>query len=202
MDTRRDDVTNTLKWVELGQSLAVSFENIKFNLSESLRVTGEREGTGTAGKSLVPLGNYVKFSEIQKAGVVYKEQDDCAMFLSGSDTVIDTDAGIVKSSGTSESMRSGLVLSAGDVTITGTGEFNGLIMAKDAIKITGSVTLTADPDAYYPLLEDEDAAEYFYDYGDAPAAVIKRYEDFVIRENWRRSGLEPESGGGASDEEK
>lgn len=183
------DSSNTFKWVDLGRQLSDSFENIKKNLAESMRMKAPEAG------NVPPLGTYVKLGELLPGKTVSEKGESCAAFLSGSDVTIDLKKGTVSSRGETEEMTGGLVLSSGNVTVAGDGEFNGLILAGGKISITGDAVLTADPDTYFPLLEeDSEIRDYFYGYDGNTSDVMNHYEDFVIRENWKRSGLE--SGGG------
>lgn len=214
--TRKDGVSNSLKWVDFADNLKKSFENLQINLAESLRVSRGSEAQSGFEKTL-PLGNYVrldKLENLKKANrVLYKKQDDSEVFLSGTDIELQvggTDCDVSSTTGGKThkaTMHQGLIVSGGNVEITGAGKFDGLIMAAGTVTINGEeITLTADPQAYEALLtQNEDAAEelervttYFYDYGDAASTVLNHYEDFVTKENWSRTGLEQ---GGTADEE-
>lgn len=173
----QDQVRTNLEWVDLGKQFRTSFENLKMNLAETKKVTGNRE-TETGGKNLLPMGNYVRFSAVDNlSGSIKKEN-----------LLISKDNVTLELNGISE----GLIISGGDVRIIGNGIFNGLIMAAGNITIDGKgkVTLNADASTYEKLLEDEEISKYFYDYGDVPSTVLNNYEDFVTIENWSRSGLE------------
>ncbi|MEG2451920.1 MAG: hypothetical protein RSA77_03385 [Clostridium sp.] len=198
-ENQGDELGTTLKWVEFENNLRLSFDHIKKNLAETMKVTGKRETLGDGGANLLPMGNYVKISELKKLKQteLYKEKDGCAVFLSGDNVNVNLTGNAatvsLNSKKGSEEMPGGLIVSGGDVTITGTGTFNGLIMAQGKITINGDITLTADAQTYEPLLSDAEIAPYFYDYSDVASNVLNHYEDFVIRENWSRSGREQEA---------
>lgn len=150
---------------------------------------------------------------------IYLSDGDLEVELNGSEAVIrgtQSPKGILKSGG-SVSVSGGLIVSAGNVRITGEGSFDGLIIAKGTITITGKAELTANAETYRGLLEslevsymdgaaEEDtggkdksdvetiAARCFYDYGDADASVLNDYADFVFRENWVRAARKPKGG--------
>lgn len=206
LQTREGEVGTSLKWIDLEKQLKTSFENIKANLAETMRVKGIRQESGAA--SLLPMGNYVKISELNNlVQAVYVEENGCGVYLSkdsvtvnlsGAGTEIFREGSFPEKS--DFTMTSGLIVSGGDVTITGSGSFDGLIMADGMIRMNaakgGTITLNANPHTYEHLLSHEDVANYFFDYSDTSSTVLNNYEDFVIRENWRRAGR----GEGAADD--
>lgn len=199
LNTRSNELSSSLSWVEFGNNLLTSFGNLKKNLAETMRVPADRLPE-SGGDTLLPAGSYVRLKEVEAlAGTESIEENGCSIILSpgdvslnvsGSTAAVHTAAAGVSGSAQTDLEQGGLIISAGDVTITGNGEFRGLILAKGTITVNDSVTLTADASLYEPVLALPEAAKYFYDYSDAASTVLNHYDDFVTRENWRRSGLE------------
>lgn len=240
--TREEGLGSSLTWPLLSDKLNRTFVSLQRNLAETDRVSGRGIFQDTSNDAVSidtnePAGNYVNFSKIV-SGVkalkgdifltssegespvsIYLSDGDLEVELNGSEAVIrggEGSKGILKSGG-SASVSGGLIVSAGNVKITGEGSFDGLIIAKGTITITGKAELTANAETYRGLLEslevsdkgnsaaeeaeDEDkidretaAARCFYDYGDADATVLNDYADFVFRENWVRAARRQKGG--------
>lgn len=200
LQTRQGGVGTSLTWIDLEKQLRTSFDNIKANLAETMKGKGIRQEAKAGGKSLLPMGNYVNISELNTLfQAVCEEENGCAAYLSKDSVTVNlkgTGAEVFRDGSFPEksefTMEGGLIVSGGDVTITGSGSFDGLIMADGMIRMNaakgGAITLNANPHAYEHILSHERVAKYFYDYSDTSSTVINNYADFVIRENWRRAG--------------
>lgn len=213
LQTGTDGVSDSLKWVDYGRMLSASFENIQNNLAETMKVSGRIKSDSIGADALLPAGNYVRLNELKKLDWLYRTKEvdgnQCEVFLTGRDVEIIGKPGggvTVKAPGGNQSMQGGLIVSYGDVTVdvkNGDVNFDGLIIAGGTIRIKGNeekgtVNLTAAAQNYLSLLEEEEIAKYFYDYSDAASTVLNDYEDFVVKENWSRTGRER---GGDADEE-
>lgn len=202
LKTGKGDIGSSIEGVNFVNSLVENFGELQYNLAETRMIKGEREASGTGGAELAPMGNYVKLTELGKVDEpVVVESEEMAVYLVNSGKSVSTvpdgsalqinlseGSAVVGSGREKKTLSSGLIAASGDIVISGDGSFNGLIMAGGRIWITGNARLTADPEAYEPLLEEEDVAAYFYDYSDPLSTVLNDYEDFIIKENWSRTG--------------
>jgi hypothetical protein len=84
--------------------------------------------------------------------------------------------------------RTGIILAGpSGVTITGNGSFEGLIISFGPITVSGSATLTADPEVVKECLSNGDKAkEYFRETYDTAATVFNDYSWFVKESDWTR----------------
>lgn len=199
LEKGQNGVSSSIEWANLIGNLDVSFNNLKTNLAETDRVGGRAAEAATGLSAILPIGNYVKVEEVAKLNgePVFLDVDGCYVLLSGDAVTVqlaDDGEATVSTLGRTYSMKGGLVVSAKNIEVSGSGSFNGLLMAAGKISITGSAELTADGQTFEPILDRDEAAEYFYDYSDVASTVLNDYEDFVTRENWSRSGRE--QGGG------
>lgn len=198
-------LSTSISWVEYEEELKESFLNLKTNLAETKRVSGRAgSGSGVVSDTLLPVGNYVKLKEINEltepiavpgeSPRIVLISGNSHIFLEGDKASVRTEGGGTR--GNTFHMDGGLIVAGGDITVGGTGMFDGLIVAggKIIVDSEGDITLTANPSLYEAHLEDETVSPYFYDYGHAASTVLNRYEDFVTKENWSRTGLR--QGGG------
>lgn len=200
LQTRSGGISSSLTWVELSRQLKQSFDNIKTNLAETVKVKGRVAEEETGGRILLPVGNYIRLDKLKKLTKPIHRMDGVLLF--GGDVTLHLNgdsASVSCGSSGSYDMSSGLIASYGTIKVTGNGSFNGLLLSGNKILIEGDAELTADPEAYVSFLEETEIAEYFYDYSDAASTVLNDYKDFVKRENWIRAGREP---GGNKDEEE
>lgn len=202
--TGKGDIGSSIDGVNFVNSLVENFGELQYNLAETRMIKGEREASGTGGAKLAPMGNYVKLTELDRLDdSLAAEAEAMAVYLAKSGKSVSTvpdgsalqinlseDSAVVGSGKEKKTLSGGLIAASGDIVISGDGSFNGLIMAGGRIWITGNARLTADPETYEPLLEEEDVAGYFYDYSDPSSTVLNDYEDFIIKENWSRTGRE------------
>lgn len=193
LETGEDGVSSSIRWVNLAANLDASFQNLQRNMAETDRVgvRGSMAGSGFA--AVLPVGNYVKLDEVAKltGEPVYLEEDGCSVLLSGDAVTVDLDgsgAAAVQTGGRTYHMDGGLIVSAKDITVEGDGAFNGLLMSGSRIAVRGNADLAADGMKYEPILDREEVSGYFYDYSDVASTVLNDYEDFVLLENWSRSG--------------
>lgn len=197
LEKGENGVSSSIKWANLIGNLNASFENLQMNLVETDRVGGRARENITGFSAVLPIGNYVNLSsvktEIAKTGEpIFLKEEGCTVILSDEEVnvVLGGANAQVKTRGRTYSMDGGLVVSLGDITVSGSGAFNGLFMASGKISVTGDAELMADSQTYEPVLDSKDLAPYFYDYSDAASTVLNDYEDFVTMENWSRSGRE------------
>ena len=196
LEKGENGVSSNIEWITLIGNLDASFQNLQKNLAETDRVGDRASEIENRFSNIYPIGNYVRLDKVNgitDKAVCLKDDDDCSVLLSGDTVQVELNgsgAATVSTLGRTYTMDGGLVVSSGDITVTGDGSFKGLFMAGGNIQVNGNAELSADGQRYEPVLEQEDVAKYFYDYSDVASTVLNDYEDIIIKENWSRSGLE------------
>lgn len=198
LETGEDGVGSSIQWINLAANLDASFKNLQRNMAETDRVGVRAAEAGSGFDFVLPVGNYVRLNEVAKLSgePVYLEQDGCGVLLSGDSVMVELNGdgkATAEVNGKTYSMAGGLIVTSGDISVVGDGAFSGLLMSGGKIAVLGNADLTADGQTYEPLLQREEVSGYFYDYSDVAFTVTDDYKDFVLLENWSRSGREKEA---------
>ncbi|RGZ00171.1 hypothetical protein [Clostridium sp. AM58-1XD] len=175
--------------VELSRSCELSYANLKKYLAETVKADG--------GEGALPASTFARLKaggengesvwNIEDFEVLHKQEGDVGILVTDQNVVLNLSSKEAKA-GATYAMPQGLIVTNKNVTVEGGSgeEWNGLILAGGTITIKGEAKLIADPGTWASYLEDEQAAKYFYGYGDADSSAFDRYEDFLILKNWKR----------------